>query len=363
MHLRRTGENVSEIGAFAALTGGAAGLEAVLADLNRVGKRSRGWFGRAVREAYTWDAADRRTRDWYPQGITTTTHASRPATQAGVSTDLDDVLAITWYAKERNGLAQGSRVTFYDRATARYRHVLLVVPVLRESEDGEQQLKLEPLRVHAGGIVWAGPFLHIAATARGFMTCRVDDILRIPDEVGDPAGRRLGIADDRVSSYGYRYVLPVRFAYRAESDSGVPRLRYSCLSLDTSSLPPVLITGEFGRGDQTTRIARFPLDPVSLLPLLGNDGRAMPTDIDDSAVRRLQGVARVQGTHYASVSHGPLLPGSVYAGAPGSFRGHHFAMPMGPEDLSPDVGGDRLWSLSEYPGRRWIYSMDRAFFD
>ena len=54
--------------------------------------------------------------------------------------------------------------------------MLLVVPVLRDGA-----VALEPLRVHAGGIVWCGPYLHVAATAKGFYTCRLDDLLRVPE--------------------------------------------------------------------------------------------------------------------------------------------------------------------------------------
>ena len=55
--------------------------------------------------------------------------------------------------------------------------MLLVNPVVRDGV-----LALEPLRVHAGGVVWCGPYLHVAATARGVITCRLDDLLRVPDD-------------------------------------------------------------------------------------------------------------------------------------------------------------------------------------
>ena len=96
---------------------------------------------------------------------------------------------------------------------------------------------LEPLRVHAGGVVWYGPYLHVAATASGVITCRLDDLLRVPDDVArrrEPARAR----GRPVSSYGYRYVLPVRFAYSAMTDDGLERLRYSFLSLDRAARRP-----------------------------------------------------------------------------------------------------------------------------
>ncbi len=354
VHLHRTDENVREIAAFAQVTGGAVGIDGVLEDLNRQGRRSRGLFGRAVSAAYTWDAEDRATRDWYPQGITTSADASDTEEIAGRR-----VLAVTWYSKQPEGVHQGSRVSFLDLESLRYRHVLLVVP--RLNEDGA--LQLAPLKVHAGGIVWAGPYLHIAATSRGFMTCRVDDILRIPDGVGLRDSRRLSADGDRVASYDYRYVLPVRFQYRADADDGHTKLRYSFLSLDRSASPAQLVTGEYGLGEQTTRLARYALDPETLLPRVAEDGFARPARLDDNGVRRMQGIAVVGDQHYVSVSNGPVLPGSIYTGTPGNFRGHHFATPFGPEDISYWPSTDTFWSLSEHPRRRWIFSIKRSWFD
>ena len=36
-----------------------------------------------------------------------------------------------------------------------------------------------PLLVHAGGLVWCGPYLHVAGTRRGLFSCLVDDIIRV----------------------------------------------------------------------------------------------------------------------------------------------------------------------------------------
>ena len=211
-----------------------------------------------MHRALTWDAADRRDPRWWPQGISTSADAS----------DTEDVegrrmLVVSWYAKDlpgEPGSRQGSRLTFLDLATRRYRHVLLV-----NRWSATASWPWSRSRVHAGGVVWCGPYLHIAATARGVITCRLDDLLRVPDDaLGDVS--RLGLEDDRVSSYGYRYVLPVRFAYRAMTDEGLERLRYSFLSLDRSVSPPELVVGEYGNSAQTTRLARFPLDPETLVP-------------------------------------------------------------------------------------------------
>jgi hypothetical protein len=350
VHLERTDENADEIAALATLLGGAVGVDGVLDDLNRQARRSRGLFGRAVHRAYTWDREDRRTAQWWPQGVTTSADASDTEDIAGRR-----VLAVTWYAKEVDGVGHGSRLTFVDLATLRYRHVLLVVPRFREG-----RLELAPLQVHAGGVVWYGGYVHIAATARGFVTCRIDDLMRIPDDAGGRDLRRLGVSGEEVAAYGYRYVLPVRFSYRAVTDDGHARLRYSFLSLDRTAAPPALVVGEYGRGDQTTRLARFPLDSGTSLLATGPDGRARPVELDDHGVPGMQGAVVVEGRWHITVSTGPYQPGSVYVGRPGELTRRRWATPIGPEDLAYWPSTGLFWSVTEHPRRRWFYSMKRS---
>ncbi len=354
VHLRRTDENVREIDAMATLLGGRVGVDAVLDDLNRQAHRTfllgRWRLGQAVDWGFAWDGRDRVDPDWWPQGVSTSADASDTEDIAG-----RHVLAVSWYAKDDRGV----RVTFVDLAGLRYRHVLLVVPVL----DEHGMLVLRPLRVHAGGIVWNGPYLHVAATARGLMTCRVDDIMRVPDVRGHGAWDRLGLVGEQVASYGYRYVLPVRFSYRAYADDGVTKLRYSFLSLDRSGHPPALVAGEYGQTGQTTRLARYDLEPDTLMLQSGEDGYARPIGFDEGGVVRMQGASIVGGVYHVTVSHGPWKPGSVYVGTPGNLVEHRFATPMGPEDIAYWPSTDTFWSVSEHPGRRWVFAMKRASFD
>ena len=319
VHLVRTEENVEEIETLAARLGGRVGLPGLVRDLNRRARRTLA-PGLAVHRALTWDAADRRDPRWWPQGISTSADASGSEDVEGI--EGRPMLVVSWYSKSlpgEPGTHQGSRLSFLDVASRRYRHVLLVNPVVRDGV-----LVLEPLRVHAGGVVWCGPYLHIAATSRGVITCRVDDLLRVPDSSVGDAGR-LGLEPDRVSSFGYRYVLPVRFAYRALTDDGHERLRYSFLSLDRSASPPELVVGEYGGSGQTRRLARFPLDPETLFLAEGEDGVSRPLVLDDGGVVRTQGAAVAHGRWYLTRSTGPWVPGSVYAGRPGAFRRHRWA--------------------------------------
>ena len=353
VHLRRTAENAAAISALTTQLGGAAGLDGVLADLNRRGRRSVGLLGRAVEAAFTWDAEDRRTARWWPQGISTSADATDTAEVGGRR-----VVAVSWYSKTVEKVNQGCRVTFLDLDTLAYRHVLLVVPRV----DDAGLLTCAPLQIHAGGLVWLGPNLHVAATARGLVTCRLDDIVRVPDPV---AARRLRPGPDgrSVSAWGYRYLLPVRFGYQGVAADGVERLRCSFISLDRSGAPWQLTCGEYGRAGQSTRLAGFPVDRATLLPVADAAGDARPVLLDRRGVRQMQGAVRVSGRYYLTVSHGPAAPGSVYVGTPGAFREHRFATPMGPEDLGYWPATDTLWSVTEHPRRRWVFSMRRSWFD
>ena len=354
IHLHRTDENIDEIDALAAHLGGRVGLEGVLLDLNRQARRSRFAFGRAVHRAHRWDRSDSRSKRWWPQGVTSSADASGTGDFEGRR-----LLITTWYSKQVDSVNKGSRISVIDLDTLEYRHVLLVVPTL--GEGGAMELK--PLKVHAGGIVWAGPYLHIAATAKGFMTCRVDDIMRVPDERGVLDRLRLGVVESKVASFGYRYVLPVRFSYKAYSDEGLDKMRYSFMSLDRASVPPEVVVGEYGRGQQTTRMARYPLDPANMHLVISDDGHSRPLMLEDGGVVQMQGVAVADGVYYATASNGPVFPGNVYVGQPGRFRKHRWATPIGCEDLSYWPSDQEFWSVTEHPRRRWIYSMKRSWFD
>jgi hypothetical protein len=356
VQLRRTDENVREIAALTSVLGEPTGLDGLLDDLKYDVRRARvvpRLLGRAVREAYRWDDYDERDEQWYPQGISTSADSSDTEDIGGRR-----VVVTTWYSTGRDGVKRGSRVTFVDLDSGKYRHVLLVSPVF----DKAGHLTLRPMSIHAGGIVWAGPYLHIAATSRGFVTARVDDIMRVAGDDDHPD--RFGIEGSSLYSYGHRYVLPVRFTYQAFADEGHEKLRYSFMSLDRGSEPPALLAGEYALDpDATTRLARYELDPATWQLATGDDGFSRPLALDEGGVRQMQGAVIASGRFHVTVSHGPWMPGTVCAGEPGSMKVHRWALPMGPEDMSYWPSTDRIWSVTEHPRRRWIVAMDRAFFD
>jgi hypothetical protein len=325
VHLRRTDENADEIDALVREHGERAGVAGAVGLANRTAVRVP-VPGLSVDWGFRWDDQDDASRRWWPQGISNSAHV----------TGIDRRLLVTsWYARDD----RGSRVTIVDVETLRYRHVLLVVPT---DEPG-----FRPLGVHAGGLVWGGPYLHVAGTRRGLFTCRMDDITEV--EPGP-------------MSFGHRFVLPVRFAYDAADDRD--EMRYSFLSLDRSTDVPHLVAGEYARGDMTRRLVRYPLDPDTYHLAAEQDGASRPVSFDERGVGHMQGVAIVRGRFYVTTSRGRWRLGSVEVGEPGAFRTHRQATPVGPEDLCYwEDDGDRLWSLTEYPTRRFVFAMKRSTFD
>lgn len=307
------------------------GLDGVRADLSRRMRSTRA-PGRAVERAWRFDGPDQLDLRWWPQGVSTAADAGLPALG-----DSRTVL-VSWYAKKQpwHDAHHGSRVSVLDLDTERYRHVLLVVPT---AEGG-----VRPLQVHAGGIVWYGDHLHVAATGKGFFTCRLDDVLRVPEDSG-------------AETLGYRYVLPVWSQYRARTDTGVERFRYSFLSLDHGAHPPAVLAGEYTNDPgRTRRLARFALDPSTGLLETGADDRAVVTILGDGP-RRMQGVVAARGRLYVTVSQGRFVRGSVFAGTPDDLREHRHATPMGNEDVAYWPDQDLLYSVSEHPTARWLFAM------
>jgi hypothetical protein len=337
IHLRRTDENVADIDEAVARFGRRVGIAGVLGHLNRKAEKAR-VPGRAVDHGFRWSAGDEATERWWPQGITTSADASD-------TEDIDGrrLLMTSWYSKVVRGENRGSRVSVVDLDSLEYRHVLLVVP--ERARDGAVELR--PLVVHAGGLVWCGPYLHVAGTRRGLFSCLVDDIIRM---------------DSTEDTFGYRFVLPVRFAYDAAASEGVEAMRYSFLSLDRGAQPPQLVAGEYGRAEMTKRLVRYPLDPETRHLAAHEDGTSRPVSLDERGLGHMQGAAVVGDTYYVTSSRGRYRLGHLHVGEPGSFRTFQRALPVGPEDISYWPSTDQLWSLSEYPGRRYVFAMRRSQF-
>lgn len=340
LHLHRTDDNIDEITALANVNGGFVGLGAVVEQLNRQASEAR-VPGRRVDHGFRWNDSDQRSRRWWPQGITTSADASD-------TEDFDGrrLLLTSWYSKTVDGENHGARLSVIDLDTLTYRHVLVVLP-----DESFGRMVMRPLNVHAGGLVWAGPFVHIAGTRRGIFTCRLDDIIEV---------------EPSQDSYGYRFVLPVSFSYDGYSSDDAQRMRYSFLSVDRGSDPPQLVAGEYGmtRHQQVTkRLIRYRLDPSTWHVEAGEDGRARPVGLDEAGVGHMQGAAYVDNTYYLTTSRGRWGLGNLVVGTPGDWRRIKRALPVGPEDITYWPSQRAFWSLSEYPGHRYVFAVKRDALD
>lgn len=322
--------------------GGRGGIDEVLADLNRKAVAMKVPVT-AADYGFRWNPGDMKTQEWWPQGITTSADAG----------DTDDILGrrvvvVAWYAKQVKGRIRGVRLSFIDitdEDRPQYRHVLLVQPV---HNDYTGAVVMDPVKVHAGGILWYGQTILVADTRGGLRTFHIDDIIR--------AG---GAGHD-----GYRYVLPQRAAYQAVSDDEFEPFRFSFVSLDRSGPEHEMIAGEYAAKSSglTRRLVRFPFDTTKQA-LSMQDGFSHPKELVLDGLPHMQGAAVVRGTYYITTSRGKLRRGTLWVRKPGEpareFKG---VLSVGPEDLTYWPQRDRLWSLSEYPSMRYVYAMPLAQF-
>ncbi len=294
------------------------GLEGLLAPRARRGRLTE-VPAPAAEEGFRWGVWDGRTPTWWPQGIDVRPDEGGPGGR---------LLVVSWYAQRRR-VAAAARLSFVRLRPGerpRYQHVLLVEPL----PDGGST----PIAVHAGGIAWHEDRVYVADTFGGMRLFRVGDILRV---------RRRW----RHGLRGFRYVLPQEAAFEALTPDGARRMRYSFVSLETGEHGPQFVVGEYRDGDDG-RLARIPLDPGARVSTLA---------FHAPALRRMQGVCVVDGTWFVTTSSG-TLPGDLWAGEPGNLVRREGVLPPGPEDLAREPGTRMLWSLSEHPGRRFVYRID-----
>lgn len=231
--------------------------------------------------SWCWSSAlgDDTTPRWWPQGMSTTGTADG----ADGAIQGRSVTAVAWHYKTFRTDAAGTveandkcrtnnllRLTFIDRDTLKYRHVLLVEPT-------SSGANFKFVTGHGGGIVWYANHIYVTDTAGGI---RVFDINKL--SAVDTYGSGLttyGIdSTGKSSACGHPYVLPQTHYYRQASAppsggcdtnaaDGAPdtdSLCYSWLSLDKSGGSPYkLVTGEWFGGVAGGRVVRYQLNPTS----------------------------------------------------------------------------------------------------
>ena len=297
---------------------------------------------------FEWNSGDVGVTYWYPQGITGSADANEAGTIAGHKVGI-----VSWYHKTDNdsgvggGAApnKGARVSIYDftdLSDVSYRLALLVEPIT--AADGSATFKNVP--VHAGGIAWYGPYLYVADTTQGLRVFDTTRILRVQTGNKDAIGLTAG----EFHAHGYRYVIPQVSRYRLCASSCCAR--FSFVSLDRSTSPHSLVTGEYSAPSPNGRLHRWPLHEESSRLLMAA-GRVDATQVLFTGVENVQGGLTRNGEVYVSASGDHL---GLWTGAPGETLTKR-GWPNGPEDLyyAPDTG--RLWSLTEHPGERFVFAV------
>lgn len=345
--------------------------------------------------SFCFDSSDSSVRggdvEWMPQGMTTVADA-----QDDQAWGVAEPLIVSWYNKDSE-YVKGSRITFIDRRTGAYQHVLLAYPFINDSQNATYMSLRNTQNafgssLHAGGIAWYGNYLYVADTRRGF---RVFDMRYIFDlkAAGDKGNTtdktRIGRQNGVFYGHGYRYVMPQVAAWTSNGGqvenpsvcrvSGSPK--FSFVGLDRTGIDH-LTTGEYCNGadtdDLTGRVARWPLDGDTGRPLLSNDGLWQASSAFRLPQPNIQGALSRGDTWYLTRSHGVDVPDEIDNGdllrtsAPsGAAEGvlgpaRRITAGVGPEDLSYWPGflgfGDVLFTVTEHPGQRMVYATPISAF-
>lgn len=329
-------------------------LADVLGDLNRtatpIATGALPGDAPGVRQAFGWQSGDNGVAYWIPQGIT----GSGDAVTGG-RVDGRRVLMVSWYydpaGDPGSTVDKGVRVAVVDATDptdVRYRFVLLVDPVV---VDGHASFA--PVPVHAGGLAWVGHYLYVVHTGVGFRVFDLDHVMKVDTSV-DAIG--YDATTDAYHAHGYAYVLP-QVDTVAQVSACAPR--FSFVSVDRTSTPPSLLSGEYDATSITGRLYRWPLDAATGRLQVVGDGRVIADRAWWSGHSHLQGGLALDDTVWLSSSKPPGAGGDLYHAREGA-PSQTFGWSDSPEDLSYDPVDASLWSLSEAAGARYVFAVDRA---
>ncbi len=338
----------------------ATDVAGVLGDLNRSAPRVAAaalpGAPPGVQQAFGWQAGDQSVAYWIPQGIT----GSGDGVASGRVGDRNVVL-VSWYYSRADDpgstLEKGVRLAIADVTDpddVRYRLVLLVDPVAPATAGGRADLA--PVRIHAGGIAWVGRYLYVADTGTGLRVFDLERILPVATGV-DVLGHDAGT--DAYYAHNYAYAVP-QIDTIADVSSCAPR--YSFVSLDRSTTPPSLLSGEYDATSVAGRLFRWPLDLASGRPALVAGDRLVPDGAWYAGQSHVQGALSRDGVFWLSSSKPPAAGGELYRTAPATPTA---TLPWidAPEDLFYDPAADRVWSLSEGQGARYVIAVARTAID
>lgn len=332
----------------------AVDVEAVLADLDRTGTRATGNEEDLAKldhmhAAFLWDAADTKDPSWMPQGVSGSADARDDDLVAG-----REVVAVSWYHKPEKTssptINHGSRVSFADvtdlsDGSVSYRHVLLVEPF----DDGGVP-NFRAVKLHVGGIAWTGRYMYAVDTSRGLRVFDTEQMFAVDGDAGLKIG--LDASTGEYNAYGYHYVMPQVGAYFLPE--GACGFRFSYVALDKTGETPALVTGEFRDGANIAgKLARWNLDGERLVVTDDVADAIRPVQVFLAQESFLQGGLSIDGEWWLSSADGK---GRLYRSSPADGSQSH-GWVFGPEDLMYSASRDALWSASEFPNHRYVFSI------
>jgi len=301
-----------------------------------------------VESAFAWQSGDESVAYWIPQGIT----GSGDGLDGG-RIDGRRVLLVSWYYDREqdpgSSADKGVRIAVVDAtdpADIRYRFVLLVEPTMTGDRPD-----FGPVPVHAGGLAWVGNLLYVVDTSQGLRVFDLERLLRV-----DTGADAIGYDPDTDSyqAHDYAYVLP-QIGWYAPASSCDPV--FSFVSVDRTSSPPSLVTGEYDADSVAGRLYRWPFDAASgRLRQVGETARVIPDGAWFSSQSHVQGGLAVDDTFWLSSSKPAGAAGVLYRTAEGTASAS-LGWSDTPEDLSYDPRDGLLWSLSEGLGARHVFSL------
>lgn len=253
-----------------------------------------------------WLTARSWTNRWYPQGIDVGLLRGKR------------MLATSWFRQNRDRHHLASRVSFIDLDRPRHLDIALAV----EGDDG----RLEPARIHAGGLAWVGDRLFAAATMQGIWEF---DLSRVRSVRGATARRLTGSSRSRALAVVRTRMHPID-------------LRCSFIARVVDGDATDVLIGEY-RTDDRGRIGEFALTDEGFVP----QGTHAP------GIPRMQGAVRRGEEFFVSQSDG-LHPGALWRGPVDALTRSTVALPSGCQDLALDEELGVLWSLGEHPWRRVV---------
>ena len=252
------------------------------------------------------------------------------------------VLVVSWYSKHD----QGSRLTFLDLDTRRYRHVLLVVPTLTDGCPDPRAVARARRRHRLAG----------ALPARRRHRARRRDLPARRPHVcpgrREPADARLPLPapgpvllprGDRRRAGAAALLVPVARPRGGPDAAGRRRVRQPPPDPSARPLPA-------RPGDVDARGGRRRLQPAAR-PRRGGRG-------PDAGRRDRRGAG---GTSRRRPGTG--CRGRSTSGAPARGAGTGGRPRWDPRTSRWWPSSDLLWSVTEHPRRRWVFSMRRSWFD